>query len=299
MAEQKRQWKGKTGGGAFGQWFLFKMLSCIPVRVMYYGMYIALPFYALFDPKSFKNTKKYFIDHHHYTPKQARRAAWRNYKLFGQVVMDKFAFMAQSTSQFRIDVINREHFDELLQSDKGIFVLSGHVGNFELAGHCLKQDQKMVNYVAYSGESATFKRHRQQSSENKNINIIPVLPDMSHLFTIKEVIDNGEIVAIPCDRLWGSNRKMTFDFLGAPADFPLGTFRVACQLEAQVCALFVMKVKDTHYRAYVMPMTIDKNLPAKEQPKDLAEQYVRQLEKILQEYPDQWFNYYPFWNKQA
>ena len=86
--------------------------------------------------------------------------------------------------------------------------------------------------------------------QNFNVNLIPVSTDMSHLFAIKKAIEEGEIVSISCDRLWGST-KIYSQFLNGEAHFPIGTFRFAAQLEAPVLTMFVMKEKGLHYRAYL------------------------------------------------
>lgn len=295
MSSQHRLWRGKTGGGAFGQMWLFFILSFVPVCLLYPFLYVSIPFYILFRRKDYRTMKRYFMLRHHYSEKAARKAVWRNFFIFGEVVIDKFAFMVDNIQQFSIDIDHDNEFWKILQKPQGVFVLSAHVGNFELAGHCLQQNKKRLNYVAYGGESVTFQHQRERSSLKTKVNLISVTPDISHLFAIKQAADNGEMLAIPCDRLLGSTRKITVDFLGAPADFPFGTFRIACQLQVQVCAIFVMKIKGTHYHAYVRPLTIHNDLPALEQAKDLANQYVAELEKIVRQYPEQWFNFFPFW----
>ena len=295
MSDEHRLWKGKTGGGTFGQLWLFFLLSFVPVRALYPFLYVAIPFYILFRRKDYHAMKRYFMLRHHYSEKAAGKAVWRNFFTFGQVVIDKFAFMVDNTHQFTVDIDHEDAFWQMLNNPKSLFVLSAHIGNFELAGHCLQQNKKRLNYVAYGGESATFQHQRVRSSQKTKVNLISVLPDMSHLFGIKQAADEGEILAIPCDRVLGSPRKMTFDFLGAPADFPMGTFRIACQLETQLCALYVMKIKGTHYHAYVFPLTVNSTLPILERVRDVAQQYVTTLETMVRQYPEQWFNYFPFW----
>ena len=202
-----KQWRGTTGGGKFGQNFLFVVLRFVPVRVMYIALYVVTPFYLLFTPKSRRTIYLYFRQRHQFT---ALKSAWRtfvNYLVFGKVVLDKFAIMAEYTRQFKIvDVENIEQFNRLLDGEGGFILASAHIGNFELVGHCLVQDRKTVNGIIFGGESPQMRMHREKSSQHSNINLISVNDSISHVFAVKNALDNGEIVAELCDRMFGSDK---------------------------------------------------------------------------------------------
>ena len=61
--------------------------------------------------------------------------------------------------------------------------------------------------------------------KDTHIRMIPVSPDMSHLFDINAALSKGEVVSIPADRIWGSPKKLVKCFLGGEASFPYGPFQ--------------------------------------------------------------------------
>jgi predicted LPLAT superfamily acyltransferase len=61
-------------------------------------------------------------------------------------------------------------------------------------------------------------------------------------------------------------------------------------------AVNVMKTGAKSYRIYVTPLTYDKQAPRAEQVRGLADSYARELERIVTMYPEQWYNYFEFWN---
>jgi len=128
--------------------------------------------------------------------------------------------------------------------------------------------------------------------------MIPASSDMSHIFVLNEALANGEIVSIPADRLFGSPRYVECDLLGSKARFPLGPYALALQREVPTLALFVMKESAYRYKIYIRRIEADpipyKN--RKEQAANLAQHFAYELETILRKYPEQWFNYYEFWN---
>lgn len=293
-----KQWRGTTGGGKFGQNFLFVVLRFVPVRVMYIALYVVTPFYLLFTPKSRRIIYRYFRQRHQFP---ALKSAWRtfvNYLVFGKVVLDKFAIMAEYTRQFKIvDVENIEQFNRLLDSEGGFILASAHIGNFELVGHCLVQDRKTVNGIIFGGESPQMRMHREKSSQHSNINLISVNDSISHVFAVKNALDNGEIVAELCDRMFGSDKGFEVPFLGVQATLPAGTFRMAVQLDKPILALFIMKDGGTRYRGFIHRLTADSALSPNEQAEQLARQFAEKMEAVLHRYPNQWFNYFDFWKK--
>jgi len=63
-------------------------------------------------------------------------------------------------------------------------------------------------------------------------------------------------------------------------------------------AIFVMKQSPYRYTAHIRRIQLDDRMMANrnERAMNLAQNFVRELEKILQKYPEQWFNYYEFWS---
>ena len=132
---------------------------------------------------------------------------------------------------------------------------------------------------------------------DKNIRMIAVKDDMSHLFDINRALTDGETVSMPADRIWGSQKVVEETFLGKTAKFPLGPFSVATMKSQKVLAVNVMKTSAKRYKIYVTPLSYDQEVSRKEQIQQLARCYVAELERIVRLYPTQWYNYFEFWNE--
>ena len=295
MSARKQKWEGITGGGRFGQRFLFWILSLIKVNVLYPILFIVIPFYILFGRKGYLAIYRYFRIQHRQTKWKSFCATFRNYLTFGEVVPDKFALLAGNTQQFDIRMKGLSYFNELLNQEKGFIIASAHIGNFELVGHAFKQNAKKINGIVFGGEAREFQKQRIKSLHKSNVELIPVSDDMSHIFTIKTSIDNGNIITLPCDRMFGSQKKYTTTFLGTETSFPIGTFRLAGQLEVPVLAMFIMKEKGLHYQGYIFPLqALTNEKSSVKKAEFLAQQYVQFLENMVKKYPEQWFNFFNF-----
>ena len=300
MAEEERQWQGKTGGGNFGQKSLFFILKHIRVFWLYPILFLVIPFYLIFSRQGSKSLKFYYRDILKYNKIKSFFSYFKNEITFGKIVLDKFAVLADNVDQFKIqlDEEDLQHFNTLLSSAKGIILAGSHVGNFELLGQSIDQDLKPISCIIFGGESSGYQLRRDLSFGKRNVKLIPIQNDMSHLFAIKEALDNGEIIAILCDRFMGGRKIRKVQFMGEEAMFPSGIFTIAAQMGVPVVSTFIMKEKGLHYKGYLKHLQIPEEEESVSGTVDLLlQKYATSIENILRKYPHQWFNYFPFWEK--
>ena len=294
MAEQ--EWAGTTYGNEWMHKWLIRMLRYIDVRILY--LFVALfiiPVCLVLNP-SRGIAYRYFRQRIRYGRMKSAWKTYVNHCLFGQVVVDKFAMYAGK--KFVVEIENYNEFiDRAARKEEGFVQLSAHIGNYEIAGYTLAVEGKRFNALVFAGEKASVMRNRNKMFTGTNISMIAIQPDMSHLFEIDKALTDGGIVSMPADRINGSKKCIELDFLGAKAKFPLGPFSVATMRGLDVLAVNVMKDSLTSYKIYVTPLAYDKEATRQEQIKQLSSAYVAELEKRVRQYPEQWYNYFEFWQE--
>ena len=118
--------------------------------------------------------------------------------------------------------------------------------------------------------------------------------NMSHIFTINEALDNGEIVAMAVDRMVQS-KSTNCMFMGSKAPFPIGPFRICNAIKKPILMVFVFKTNWNSYQVQVCPIE-DKFAGTKnEQVQSLVQACASTIEQMALQYPYQWFNFYDFW----
>lgn len=293
----EKKWAGTTYGNSWMHKWLIKLLKYIDNRILYVFVAVfVIPVCLVINP-SCGITYRYFRRHHRYGRLKSAWKTYINHCLFGQVVIDKFAMYAGK--HFDITVEGREYYNELAKREEGFIQLSSHVGNYEIAGYSLVVDTKKFNALVFFGEKASVMQNRMKLFSRTNINMIPIRPDMGHLFDIVEALDRGETVSIPADRVFGSQKKMTKTFLNGQADFPNGPFSVATMHALDVITVHVMKTAWNSYKIIVTPLPYNKQTSRRQQMEELSNRYVQELERIVRLYPTQWYNYFEFWHTQA
>lgn len=292
MADETK-WVGTTYGNSWMHRWLIRLLRFFNIKVIYAFVAIfVIPVCLLVNPGR-KVIYKYFREIWGLRPVTAFLKTYKNFCLFGQVVVDKFAMYAGK--QFDIEIEGYAHFRNLEEQSEGFIQLSAHVGNYEIAGYTLKAENKRLNALVFGGEKETVMANRKRMFEEANIRMIGISSDMSHLFEINNALSNGEIVSMPADRMLGSAKQISHTFLGKSASFPAGPFTVATSRSLNVLAVNVMKTSSSSYKIIIAPLAYDKTAPKKEQIMQLSSAYVRELERIVRQYPEQWYNYYDFW----
>jgi len=290
----EKNWAGTTYGSVWLLKSLIWLLKYTNVRLPYiFSAVFVIPICLLVNP-SCGIIYRYFRLHHHYGRLKAAYKTYINHCNFGQVIIDKFAMYAGQ--KFHVEVQGYEHFQSLANRDEGFVLLSSHVGNYEIAGYTLKSTKKAFNALVFYGEKAIVMENRTKLFSETNIRMIAIRPDMGHLFEIDEALQNGDIVSMPADRIFGSQKKLQRQFLGSMAEFPVGPFSVATMRSLDVLAVHVVKESYKKYKIFVTPLTYDKTAPRKEQIEELSSNYVSELERIVKSYPTQWYNYFEFWD---
>ena len=292
---QHNEWSGKTDGQPWMQRSLIAMFRVLPLWLLYGVMALVVPFYMLFSRKGYQAMYSFFRERMGYGRWKSFWSVYANHFRFGQIILDRFGVYAGKKYHFTNE--GQELMDELEARQEGFVVLSSHVGNYEIAGYSLKPKNKSFNALVFAGETATVMENRQRMLSQNNMSMIPVKEDLSHLFALNAALDNGEIVSMPADRIFGSQKSVECQFFGAKANFPLGAFAMAVQKDVPVLAVFVMKEGMKKYHAYVKEIVCDRQASKREQMAQLAQRFAEQLESIVRLYPTQWFNYFDFWQQ--
>lgn len=289
----EKEWAGTTYGNGWMHRWLIRLLRFIDVRILYgFVAVFVVPVCLLLNP-SRGIIYRYLRRRQHFGVMKAAWKTYTNHCLFGQVVIDRFAMYAGR--KFKVEIEGYDNFLRLAGKPAGFVQLSAHIGNYEIAGYTLKAEKKPFNALVFFGEKESVMQNRQKLFAASNIRMIAIRPDMGHLFEINAALANGETVSMPADRVFGSEKHLTINCLGAPASFPYGPFGIATMRELEVVAVNVVKVGLVKYKIIVTPLTYDRNAGRKEQVAQLSGAYVRELERVVRLYPAQWYNYFEFW----
>lgn len=291
--ESEKNWAGTTYGSSRMHRWLVSVLRWMDVRLLYAFSAVFIVPVCLLAGRSRGVIYRYLRRRQGFGRMKAAWLTYVNHCQFSQVVIDRFAMYAGR--RFKVEIEGYDLFAALARRSEGFVQLSAHIGNYEIAGYSLVATDKPFNAVVFHGEKRSVMEGRNRLFADTHVKMIPMSADMSHLFAIDYALQEGETVSIPADRVFGSQKTLDVPFLGGQARLPQGPFRVAAMRGLDVLAVNVMKIRARAYKIYVSRLEYDKSLSRSQQVQQLALAYVAQLERMLRQYPAQWYNYYEFW----
>ena len=288
-------WQGKSRGTPFGYRIFVSILRGFGVKPAYLLLRVVVIYYFLFSFRASKLIFHYFHKKLHYGRGQSIALLYKNYYRLGQTIIDKVVIMSGIDNRFSFNFDGEENLYRIKELQKGGLLLSAHLGNWEIAGHLLKRLDTKINVVMYDGEHQQIKQYMEGVTGKRSINVIVIKEDLSHIYAISEALKKNELVCIHADRFIEGNKTMTTDFLGTPARFPAGPFVLAATFKVPLSFVFAFKETDEHYHLYASAIQPYEGVTKEVLMQQLLEAFAVEMEEKAKQYPEQWFNYYNFW----
>lgn len=299
LEDDNLRWTGRTSGGYFGNWFFIQTLRAFGLRAALAPLTPICAYYLLAHRRAVKCSMEFLAAA--LGPCPPARGYWRTYKHFyslGMMLLERFAIVA-GQGKFVFDHDGDIHIKNALDRGRGLIILGAHVGNWEAAGHLMSRYEAVVNVVGFDRERKSIKNLFASRMGNRKFNFIAAGGDEPMLaIPVLSALRRGEIVALHGDRIFGG-ATLKANFLGRPASFPVGAYRLAAISGAPLAHAFSAREKFGFYRliAYPAMTCADRGREGRaEFEKTGVELYARRLEELVRRYPFQWYNFYPFWD---
>jgi len=200
----------------------------------------------------------------------------------------------------RFDTITDESLDRLLSSvqdlhfleesfakGRGVILVTGHIGNWELGALFFGRLGFKINVVTIPEGKERIDSIRGAYRMRQDIRTIVVDGSPFASLEIVAALRRGEIVAMLVDR-WEGSDGVPAKFLGADRRFPRGPFVLSRATGAPILPAFIVR-DGSIYRGVVDPpffMDGPEDEPG-------ARRVSASLERMIRACPDQWYNFAP------
>lgn len=254
--------------------------------------------YALaFAPRA-RAASREFLGRVHGRP--ARLAeVYRHFHVFACTLLDRIELLRGRAGDFEVRLHGGETLDAALAPRRGCLLLGSHLGSFEVLRVIGETRRGLtVNLVMHEGNAPLASRWARALAPELAARIIaPGTPET--LLRVRECLERGEPVAMLGDRVFGGERAVSCDFLGAPARFPAGPLLMAALLGVPVVTFFCLRRGPRRYDAHfeLLVERIESDRAGREQAvARWACAYAARLEAQARAAPDNWFNFYDTWD---
>ena len=228
-----------------------------------------------------------------------RRATLTALRMFGEFAhcfTESMEYYGPRPKPIRIDVPDQNSVAEALRSGKGVVVVTGHFGNWDIAAKGLHESGRPMNVVMAHEVNASTHEYVRAAREHAGVRVIYSDSSVFSSLNMVQALRRNEVVAIQIDRPLGAGETRLVPFFGAPAAFPSGPFVLARATGAPLIPMFIPRVGKRHYR-----IRMEKSFDLAREGRDAGSlervmaEVVHTFESTIREHPTQWFQFAPFW----
>lgn len=223
-----------------------------------------------------------------------RRMARETFRNLARCLTDFFAVPSLGRDRV-LDLIDRsglEHLDAALARGRGAIIVTGHLGNFELAGLALAA----LGYPCHTVAESIAPEVDQLYTQFRSATGAMVAPLERGASASLRALKRGEVLMLVADRAIRS-ASIPVNFAGGRRRLPIGPAAMAISKGAPLMVAYVVLNPSANGRRYlgvVGPPIPTDGLTPDDVPR-LAQEISDRLSEVVERYPDQWFVFQPEW----
>ena len=241
-----------------------------------------------------------------------RPARWtdvyRHIHCFASTVLDRVYFLQERFDVFDMRITGAEPVHAMLDRGEGVMLAGAHLGSFEALRASAQGRSTKVAMLMYEDNARLINATLAAVAPNTPLKTI-ALGRAGAMLALRRWLDEGGLAGLLADRtLPGQSersRTVELEFLGTPARFSDGPFRLAAMLRRPVYFMAGLYEGGNRYEmrfvelADFRPGTPDAGLDVDQRVRAAMERYVALLAALCVESPYNWFNFYDFWGDDA
>jgi len=222
-------------------------------------------------------------------------------------VLDRAYLLQERFDLFRFEASGVEAIMEPFNRGEGVLAFGAHLGSFEALRTIGHEKGLRVAMIMYGDNARLINETLAALAPRAELHTI-ALGRIDAMLSIRRWLDEGGVAGLLADRSLPGNsqrsKAVAFSFLGAPAYFPDGPFRLAAMLRRRVVFMAGLYRGGRDYDLRFVELADFTHLPgagaAGAGERDAAvraamQRYVATLEGLCREAPYNWFNFYDFW----
>ena len=224
------------------------------------------------------------------------RDGWRHVWCFAECVLDRVLLLNDRMDLFEISMHGEDSLTGVRARHGGVFLFGAHLGSFEAlraTGRALGETR--ISLAMYEDNARKTNMVLNAINPALVVDIIG-LGRPGSMLAIRERLEEGHLVGVLADRGLNSERRLTIPFLGKPARFPVGPFRLAAILKRPIVFMVGLYRGDGRYEIHFDVIGEPDGRAGDQAVEETMRRYVALLEHYCRSAPYNWFNFYEFWD---
>jgi len=281
--------KTKQRGSGWSIALVFNLYKIFGYKFIYYLMYPVTFFYFIFASNIKQSLKLYYKN---IGLEFNNKMYFEHLRVFAICMVDRFITKVDPKS-YTLEYNDIEVPTKILNN--GTILLYSHFGGWAASSNFSHVDNK-IHIVMKEVLLDGIKKIEDSLDKKENINIIDLNEGMiSVSVQIANALMDNEIVAIMADRASNEKAQIELEFFKQKAKFNKNPFQIAYKMDKPILVYFIVLKGIQKYKIEYIVIDLDKTKDEEEAIKIALNKYIKKYEEIIKAYPNQWFNFYNFW----
>ena len=236
------------------------------------------------------------------------RDVYRHVHTFACTVLDRVYLLQETCPSLELRTTDIDIMDAPLASGKGALMVGAHIGSFEALRSVGHSKGLRVAMVMYEENARLINSTLAAIAPQSSLHTI-ALGRIDAMLGLRDWLNQGGIAGLLADRTLPSqsarSRTLRLPFLGQPARFSDGPFRLAALLRRPMVFMAGLYHGGNRYELRFIALADFSQRPAatgaalEAQIHDAMRRYVSIVEALCRELPYNWFNFFDFWADDA
>ena len=266
-------------------------------RIVLYGI---AAYFLIFAPAARRMSRNY-LRRVFELPSSAAvgwRHLFRHFLSFASAIHDRVYLLNDRFELFDIRVHNQQLIDKVVADGKGVFLIGAHLGSFEVLRAIGRQQPGLrIAMVMYEENARKINAAMGAINPKAQLDVV-ALGHIDSMIRVHELLDEGAVVGMLGDRSLGKDDTYSIEFLGDPAELPLGPFRMAAILKRPVLFMTGLYRGGNRYDIHFEALADLSTLPSRGRTaavQSAMTRYAALMAQYCRSAPYNWFNFFDFW----
>ena len=238
----------------------------------------------------------------YYEQLQGQAPGWpvlfHHYYWFASTLLDRVYCLQGRFDLFDIRIHGLDALDAALAQGRGCLLLGSHLGSFEIVRAVGLSREQIAVKVLMDEQNAPLIRALIQGLNPAVADTVIQVGGVDTMLQVQECLTHGGVVGIMGDRLMVEDQSVSCEFLGERAAFPTGSVRLAHVVRAPVVIFFGLYRGGNRYDIHLELLSESIQLSPEQRQENVrqwTQRYADRLAYYCRKAPDNWFNFYEFW----
>jgi len=214
---------------------------------------------------------------------------------FAHCMTETLEYFSPRPQPVRVDEPSDDPIKAAIGRGTGAVLVTCHFGNWDIGARTLARFGCPFNLVMAREANETTADYVRKAREDAGVRVLLSDQSVYGSFNMLRALKRNEVVAMQLDRPLGGDGATPIEFFGAPALFQSGAIRLARLAGTPIFPVWVARRGPRHYRIIVgTERRVPRHASTDEMDRILTA-IVGEFEDLVREYPEQWFQFSPFW----